>query len=70
MVALLLVNTGVGVITRAAPSLNIFAVGFPAMIMTGLLILIMSAEGIGNRIDWLWLQGFNVIRDIAGLPNV
>ena len=29
MVALLLVNIGVGVITRAAPSLNIFAVGFP-----------------------------------------
>lgn len=70
MASLLFINIGLGVVTRAAPSLNIFAVGFPAMIMTGLLILIMSAEGIGNRIDWLWLQGFNVIRDIAGLPNV
>ena len=35
MVALLLVNIGVGVIARAAPSLNIFAIGFPVFFMTG-----------------------------------
>ena len=36
MVSLLFVNIGVGVITRAAPALNIFAVGFPAMILVGM----------------------------------
>ena len=32
MVSLLFINVGLGIVTRAAPSLNIFAVGFPAMI--------------------------------------
>ena len=36
MVALLFINVGLGVVTRAAPSLNIFAVGFPAMISRAL----------------------------------
>ena len=31
MVSMLLVNIGVGIMTRAAPSLNIFSVGFPAI---------------------------------------
>jgi flagellar biosynthetic protein FliR len=66
MASLLFINIGLGVVTRAAPSLNIFAVGFPAMIMAGFLILILSLESIGARMEWLWLQGFNVIRDITG----
>ncbi len=70
MASLLFINIGMGVVTRAAPSLNIFSVGFPAMIMTGFLILIMSTESIGSRIEWLWLQGFNAIRDVIGVPNV
>jgi len=35
MVTLLFINIGIGVITRAAPSLNIFAVGLPATIVLG-----------------------------------
>ena len=45
MVALLLVNIGVGVITRAAPSLNIFAVGFPVFFLTGYTVLIFVDGG-------------------------
>jgi flagellar biosynthetic protein FliR len=70
MVSLLFINVGLGVVTRAAPSLNIFAVGFPAMIMGGFLILIISMESIGSRIEWLWVQGFNVLRDVMGVSNV
>ena len=70
MVSLLFINIGLGVVTRAAPSLNIFAVGFPAMIMAGFLILIISMESIGARIEWLWVQGFTVVRDVLGVPNV
>jgi flagellar biosynthesis protein FliR len=69
MVSLLFINIGLGVVTRAAPSLNIFAVGFPAMIMAGFLILIMSLESMVGRIEWLWLQGFSTLRDVVGLPN-
>jgi flagellar biosynthetic protein FliR len=70
MASLLFINVGMGVVTRAAPSLNIFAVGFPAMILGGFLILILATESIGGRIEWLWVQGFNVIRDIVGAPYV
>lgn len=70
MVSLLFINVGLGVVTRAAPSLNIFAVGFPAMIMAGFIILIISLESIGGRIEWLWVQGFTLVREIIGAPRV
>jgi flagellar biosynthetic protein FliR len=70
MVALLFINVGLGVVTRAAPSLNIFAVGFPAMIMAGFVILIISMDSIGGRINWLWVQGFSVVREVLGVSRV
>ena len=70
MVFLLFINVGLGIVTRAAPSLNIFAVGFPAMILAGFLILILSMDVIGGRIDWLWTQGFGVLRDLTGVGHV
>jgi flagellar biosynthetic protein FliR len=39
MTALLIINSTLGVITRAAPQLNIFAIGFPLMLVLGLLIV-------------------------------
>lgn len=39
VVALLIVNFAYGVISRAAPTLNLFAVGFPATMLLGFLIL-------------------------------
>ena len=70
MVSLLFINVGLGVVTRAAPSLNIFAVGFPAMIMAGFIVLIISLDSIGGRIEWLWVQGFSLVRDVIGAPRV
>lgn len=69
MVALLFINIGLGVVTRAAPSLNIFAVGFPAMIIAGFLVLLVSMDSIGARIGWLWVQGFDTLRTLLGAPN-
>jgi len=70
LVALLLVNTGVGVITRAAPSLNIFAVGFPVFFLTGYVVLILSMAGIGARIQWLWMEGIDRVKDFVLVPGV
>jgi len=69
MAALLFVNVGLGVVTRAAPSLNIFAVGFAAMIPAGFLVLIVSMTHIGGRIEWLWLQSFLRVRNLLGVPG-
>ena len=67
MVSLLFVNLGLGVITRAAPALNIFAVGFPAMLMAGMLILSLSMRSIGFRIQWLWEQSFDTVGKMLGI---
>ena len=67
MVCLLFVNIGVGVITRAAPALNIFAVGFPAMILAGMLLLTLSMSSIGYRIQWLWHESFEVVGQALGV---
>jgi flagellar biosynthetic protein FliR len=67
MVSLLFVNIGVGVITRAAPALNIFAVGFPAMIFVGMVLLATSMTSIGYRIQWLWQQSFDVVGQALGI---
>ena len=45
MVSMLVVNLGFGVMTRAAPQLNIFAVGFPVMIIIGVIVIMLSLEG-------------------------
>ncbi len=42
LTAVLLVNISFGVITRAAPQLNIFAVGFPVTIMVGFAFIMLS----------------------------
>lgn len=40
--ALLITNISIGIMTRAAPQLNIFAVGFPITLMAGFVVLSVS----------------------------
>ena len=68
MVTLLFINVGLGVATRAAPSLNIFSLGLPALMVAGYVIMIMSLPIIGARIQWMWLQGLMQTRSLVGLP--
>lgn len=39
IVSLLLINIGMGVVSRAAPQLNIFAIGFPITLMMGFVLI-------------------------------
>jgi flagellar biosynthesis protein FliR len=61
---MLLVNLCIGIVTRAAPALNIFAVGFPAMVLIGLLLLIAFMTNISQRIQWLWMRAFETAQAI------
>lgn len=70
MIAMLFINVGVGVITRAAPSLNIFSIGFPASVAVGFIVLFAFLGSIIGRIDWLWIQSFSVVRELLGVPRV
>lgn len=56
IVTMLLVNIGLGIITRSAPSLNIIAVGFPAIILVGMVLLVLAMPGILQLIQEFWLN--------------
>ena len=45
LTALLMINVAFGLVTRTAPQLNIFAVGFPVTILAGLLIMFIVMPG-------------------------
>lgn len=49
--ALLVVNFAFGVMTKAAPQLNIFAIGFPFTMLFGILIVYLSLNGFVGQYD-------------------
>ena len=61
--ALLLVNLAFGVTSRAAPQLNIFAVGFPIMIMVGLAFLILTLPTITSHLSKLLSLALDLIQN-------
>jgi flagellar biosynthetic protein FliR len=66
LMTLLFINIGLGFVARAAPSLNIFTVGFPALILVGFLIFILSMGENVARVEWIWTQGFLTLRQYLG----
>lgn len=59
LTAVLMVNIAFGVITRAAPQLNIFAVGFPVTILVGIVFIMLALPsflGVLQRFIELGLQ--------------
>jgi flagellar biosynthetic protein FliR len=46
LTALLIVNLAFGVVSRAAPSLNLFAIGFPVTLIGGLLIVLAGLPAV------------------------
>jgi len=62
MAALLLVNLGMGIITRAAPQLNIFAVGFPVTMLIGFMLMWVTLPNVMENFQALMEQGFEFLR--------
>ncbi len=61
IVSLLIVNLSFGVMTRSAPQLNIFAVGFPIMIILGVLIIFFSLNTFIPHMIQLFENGINMM---------
>ena len=64
--ALLVVNLAFGVMVRAAPQLNIFAVGFPITLVLGLLIILYSLPTLLYQLEHLFAEAFHHIGWMAG----
>jgi len=67
MIGLLLVNSLLGLVSRAAPSLNVFAIGFPALIPLGLGMLLLTMTIWFEQVENLWFIGFDQLNDIIGV---
>lgn len=63
--SLLLVNIAMGVMTRAAPQLNIFAIGFPLTLFSGFLIIILILPSFPARIGELLMTAFALVQQIT-----
>ncbi|MFQ5659270.1 MAG: flagellar biosynthetic protein FliR [Gammaproteobacteria bacterium] len=64
--SLLIVNLSFGVMTRASPQLNIFAVGFPVMIMLGMFIIMFTLNGFAPLMINIFEQSFSMLDRITG----
>jgi flagellar biosynthetic protein FliR len=66
LIALIITDAGFGVVSRVMPQLNVFAVGFPAKILVGFLIVAASlpfvAGWIGNELQQSVLQALQTLR--------
>lgn len=80
--ALLITNVALGILTRAAPALNLFGIGFPITLGVGLLVIAMVLPYLATPIQNLFLDGIERARlmprtwaqrpptvDPASLPN-
>ena len=52
-VALIIVNLALGVVTRAAPQLNLFGIGFPITMLAGFFVLIVGLDSVFTGINGL-----------------
>ena len=64
LVSMLIVNIGFGVMTRSAPQLNIFAVGFPVMIIMGVIVILFTLEGFVPQMINLFEQSLNMMNTL------
>jgi flagellar biosynthesis protein FliR len=65
--ALLIVNLAFGVMSRAAPALNLFAVGFPISLIIGLIVVLAGMAPLIQGITALIGQGLQFLRDLSGV---
>ena len=63
MLGLLMINGCLGVISRASPSLNVFAVGFPALIPIGFCMVLLSMVIVISKMEGLWFQAFQTLNE-------
>jgi flagellar biosynthetic protein FliR len=66
MTALLVVNIAFGVMSRAAPTLNLFAVGFPVTLIAGLLIVYAGLPTVQASFVDLIENAFDFVRALQG----
>jgi flagellar biosynthesis protein FliR len=66
--ALLITNTALGILTRAAPQLNIFGIGFPIALGAGLIMISLALPYLASPFSRLLQDGIDQIQQITTAP--
>jgi flagellar biosynthetic protein FliR len=66
VIALVIVNLALGVITRAAPQLNLFGIGFTITLMSGFFVLLAGLDGIMSGILALVKSALMAVSELLG----
>jgi len=70
LTALLITNLALGILTRVAPQLNIFAVGFPLTLAIGLFVLGLSMPFYAPILEYLVQDGLNLMMGILNINQI
>jgi flagellar biosynthesis protein FliR len=68
VIALVIVNLALGVVTRAAPQLNLFGVGFTITLLSGFFVLSAGLDGIMFGISSLIHSALMAVSELVGTP--
>src|ERR1700723_3822270 len=68
VIALVIVNLALGVVTRAAPQLNLFGIGFTITLMSGFFVLLAGLDGIMSGITALINSALQAASSLVGTP--
>jgi flagellar biosynthetic protein FliR len=67
--ALLIVNIALAILTRAAPQLNLFGIGFPITIGAGFLVISLTLPYLGTPLQTMFNGGIEASRRIPRTAN-
>ena len=62
--ALLIVNLVFGIIARSAPQFNIFSIGFPIIILFGVVVLLMMSGILAEQMEAIFDAGFTATYEV------
>jgi flagellar biosynthetic protein FliR len=68
VIALVIVNLALGVVTRAAPQLNLFGIGFTITLLCGFFVLIAGLDGIMTGVSSLINSALTAVGELVGAP--
>jgi flagellar biosynthetic protein FliR len=68
VIALVIVNLALGVVTRAAPQLNLFGIGFTITLLCGFFVLMVGLDGIMTGISGLINSALTAVGELVGAP--
>lgn len=63
--ALLITNIALGILTRTAPQLNLFGIGFPITLGVGFIMLALTLPGMLKPVEHLLQEGFSHSRQVV-----